>query len=644
MVGKRKQRISLILAVLLSLCIASAGVAETAGDPQALYELGLEAYTKGDNETAAEYFLKASDLESDMARNALGLLYYYGAGVEQSYEKAAEFWQLSVDQGNAMAMVNLGSLYEQGKGVEQSFEKAAEYYRKAAELGDQAGMAWLGILYENGQGVEQSYEKAAEYYRKSAKLGSPAGQIMLGDLYYRGNGVEQSYETAAECYQAAIELGEPYAYFSLGNMYLNGQGVEQSAEKAVELYRSAAEQGIEEARDALRKLAAADNYGLTQTEGIVIPDCTRGIAEMSNAPRVTPAIEFVRNLKVGWNLGNTFDAYRQDDYKPDDYETFWSGAKTTRELISAIRGAGFNIFRIPVSWHNHLIDDAYTIDPVWLARVAEVASWALEEDMYVIINIHHDNDINFLYPDPLHYEQSAKYLTAIWSQVAAKFADCDEHVIFESMNEPRLVGTEHEWDPNPEVPEVRDAMLCINSLNRIFVETIRAAGGHNQSRFLIIPGYSGSCGGALADEFELPADDRIIVEVHAYTPYDYALNNRNPDSSFDLEKDSRKQDEITGFMDDLYRKYIACGVPVVIDEFGALKKKDSDLQGRVNYAAFYTAAASTRSIPVVWWDNACFSGEGEQFGLLDRNTLEWVYPDIAMAIVQNAPAGRETEH
>jgi aryl-phospho-beta-D-glucosidase BglC (GH1 family) len=90
--------------------------------------------------------------------------------------------------------------------------------------------------------------------------------------------------------------------------------------------------------------------------------------------------------------------------------------------------------------HDHLLDDACTIDPAWLERVAEVASWALEEGMYVIINIHHDNDINFLYPDSMHYEQSAKYVAAIWSQVAAKFADCDEHVIFESMNEPRLVG------------------------------------------------------------------------------------------------------------------------------------------------------------------------------------------------------------
>ena len=271
---------------------------------------------------------------------------------------------------------------------------------------------------------------------------------------------------------------------------------------------------------------------------------------------------------------------------------------------------------------------------------ALTVGWALSEDMYVILNIHHDNEKGYLYPDSAHYEQSEKYVTAIWTQVAERFADCDEHVIFEAMNEPRLVGTEYEWQQAPEIPEIRDAMECINRLNRKFVETVRASGGFNPDRFLMIPGYCGGVGSVCADSFELPADDRLIVMVHAYTPYDFALNMNSADSRFDLKTDSRKKSEISAVMNALYERFISHGIPVIIDEFGALYKKEGELQSRVNYAAFFTAAASARGIPVVWWDNAGFSGSGEKFGLIDRNRVEWVYPDIAMALLANCRVNR----
>ena len=396
----------------------------------------------------------------------------------------------------------------------------------------------------------------------------------------------------------------------------------------------------EDAQQEIDVFATTSQYGLTRTEGIVIPDYTQENVKQFKFPAETDAIRFVRNLKAGWNLGNTFDAYRQDAYVPDDYETFWSGAKTTPELIHALREAGFNLIRIPVSWHDHLIDDDYTIHPAWLARVKEVAGWALDEDMYVIINIHHDDAKDYIYPDTEHYEQSEKYLTAIWRQLAEAFAEYDEHVIFESMNEPRLVGTAYEWRPDPGIPEVKDAMQCINRLNRKFVETVRASGGNNAERFLLIPGYSGSFDGAYADVFEIPDDDRIIIEVHGYTPYNFALNTESPDSSFDLQKDGGKKSEIAGFINKLYQKFIVNGVPVIIDEFGALRKNGDDLQARVNFAAFYTAMASARGIPVVWWDNSNFTGNGEKFGLIDRNRLKWVYPDIALAILTNCMVNR----
>lgn len=710
-----KRVLALFLSMLLVLSVVHS-TAEGSGNAADLYELGNDAYRQSNYQAAADYFRKAADLGLDVAQASLGVLHYYGLGVEQSYEKAMEYWQMAADQGYAIAMTNLGTLYAFGTGVKQSYEKAVEYFIAAADLGDLNAVNWIGSFYESGQGVEQSYEKALEYYRILVEHGDPAGLIHLGmfyclgtgveqsyekameywqmaadqndvmelkaialnnigSLYMRGEGVEQSYETAAEYYRAASELGHVMAQDRLGSLYEQGNGVEQSYEKAAEYYQLSADQaeyeeypdglyhlgrlyqeglgveqsvekatelyvravllGSEEARTEIEKIAAANSYGLTPTEGIIIPDYAEDKMNTFDIPD-TEAMSFIRKLAPGWNLGNTFDAKDAGPGNPAiDYETYWSGAKTSQALFHAIRQAGFSLVRIPVSWHNHLTDDAFTIDPAWMERVKEVAGWALDKGLYVIINIHHDDEKGYLYPDTDHETQSEQYISAVWRQISEAFAEYDEHVLFESMNEPRLTGTEYEWNPNPGIPEVLDAMQCINQLNRVFVETVRASGGKNASRYLVVPGYCGSFGGALADAFELPADDRIIVEVHAYTPYHYALDPTDPDSSFDPETDTDKTGEITGFMDDLYRKFITRGIPVIIDEFGALKKTEEDLQGRVRYAAFYTAAAGARGIPCVWWDNANFTGEGEKFGLFDRNRLEWVYPDIVLSILRN---------
>ena len=389
---------------------------------------------------------------------------------------------------------------------------------------------------------------------------------------------------------------------------------------------------------------------LIQTEGIQIPVFKDEDMKQFEIPD-SEALQFTRKLKAGWNLGNTFDAHDSGEtVKGRDYETYWCGAKTSRELIHELKEAGFNLIRIPVSWHNHLIDENYTIDPVWLNRVKEVAQWVVEEDMYFIINIHHDNSLKYLYPDPAHYEQSEKYLSAIWSQLAEAFSDFDDHCIFESMNEPRLVGNQYEWWLNESSSDCRMAADCINQLNQKFVNIVRSAGGNNATRYLSVPGYCASPDGALSSLFKIPddsADHRIIIEVHAYTPYNYALNLQNKDTRFDLEKDTSKKSEISSFMNRLYNKFIQYGIPVLIDEFGVLRKDPAgdDLQDRVNFTAFYTASASARGITCCWWDNHVFTGnaDSERFGIIDRVAIQWKYPDIALAMLQNCLYHRQAE-
>ncbi|MCR4759867.1 MAG: glycoside hydrolase family 5 protein, partial [Oscillospiraceae bacterium] len=193
-----------------------------------------------------------------------------------------------------------------------------------------------------------------------------------------------------------------------------------------------------------------------QTEEVSLPENILG-APSDLVPEVTvdqyavpenAGMEFVENLKLGWNLGNTFDAADVRSVTAEhelDYESAWCGAVTTIENIAAIKAAGFRTVRIPVSWHNH-VDSEDRISEAWMNRVKEVADWCVGMDLYVIINTHHDNAEDWYYPDSAHMERSQQYLKAVWSQIAETFRDYDEHLILESLNEPRLVGTDYEWE------------------------------------------------------------------------------------------------------------------------------------------------------------------------------------------------------
>lgn len=375
--------------------------------------------------------------------------------------------------------------------------------------------------------------------------------------------------------------------------------------------------------------AAADDKG----GDIVIPNIS--YIKQYEIPD-NEAMAFVKQMGVGWNLGNTFDA-TDDNWGAKDelmMEKAWVGVLTTREMIQKVHAAGFNTLRLPVSWHNHVNAETFEISEKWLARVKEVVDYAIEDGMYVILNTHHDVDSKFYYPSSEHYAVSEKYVKAIWTQLSECFREYGDRLIFESLNEPRLKGHEYEWWLNPESKDCVDAADCINRLNQLFVDTVRASGGNNIERYLMVPGYAASADGALSDLFKLPADaadNRMIVSVHAYTPYAFALQDGGEDT-FELTNPGQTG-EIIRFVSNLYKKFVVNGIPVVIGEYGARAKGDN-LKSRVNYAAFYSCVASSRNIPSVWWDNHAFKGNGELFGIFDRRACEFRYPEIAEAITK----------
>lgn len=379
-------------------------------------------------------------------------------------------------------------------------------------------------------------------------------------------------------------------------------------------------------------LAAAS----AQDEAVIPEITTRTFAVADNE-----GMRFVASLRLGLNLGNCFDAidctWLSDEMA---YESAWCGAKVTPELIDAIRDAGFSTIRIPVSWHNHLSDpETWSISEPWLSRVQEVVDLCLARGLYVIINIHHDNNTSFLYPSTPCLEQSIGYVTAIWRQLSERFAAYDEHLIFESCNEPRLVGHPCEWSLNAGNPDCQDAVACINQINQAFVDTVRAGEGCNPTRYLLCPGYDASAEGALNSGFVLPTDPvqendhRIILSVHAYTPYSFALDAGGTASWSSANTGDRNN--MTGFMDQLFLRFTKLGQPVLISEFGA-RDKSGNIDARTDFAACYVAEARARGITCIWWDNNAFTGNGELFGLINRKTCETVYPSILQAMTRYA--------
>ena len=364
----------------------------------------------------------------------------------------------------------------------------------------------------------------------------------------------------------------------------------------------------------------------------------------------------LEDMGLGWNLGNSLDATGGSGL---DTETSWSNPKTTQALIDKVKSLGFNTVRVPVSWGKHVSGDNYTIDSAWLARVKEVVDYCYKNDMYVILNIHHDTKSSAsasgagYYPRSSAYSSSEKFVTSVWSQAAEYFKDYDYHLIFETLNEPRLIGTGYEWWFNKwSIPsEVKDAIDCINKLNQKAVDTIRNTGSNNRGRLIMCPGYDASIDGATVSGFKLPTDisgnkNRIAVSVHAYSPYNFAMNVGSGSTS---TYTSSIKSELRDLFSTLKSNFRDKGIPVVIGEFGSTDKNNT--AERVKWATDYTALAKKNNIPCVLWDNnafAVYNGNSivlnsEYHGYINRknNTVTSPAKDVIEALMK--PYGKKAD-
>ena len=356
--------------------------------------------------------------------------------------------------------------------------------------------------------------------------------------------------------------------------------------------------------------------------------------------------QIVEAMGPGWNLGNQLESVT--DNVPE--ETNWGNPVITEKLIQSVKAAGFKSIRIPVSYFAKIDDDKdYTIDSKWLDRVQEVVDYCIKNDLYAVINIHGDGyntiDGSWLLCNGKNQTEIKKKYKKVWKQIAERFKNYDEHLLFESMNE--------EFDGSYSEPN-KEYYQNINDYNQIFVDTVRKTGDNNTKRWLIIPGWNTNIDYTTGDYgFKLPTDQyrdksidkeeqRIMISVHYYSPWDFCGGENCVITQWGNEADDPSKTSTT--CDETYMKnqlnlmkttFADKGYPVFIGEYGSIGKTSYDSENEY-YRAYFARKLCQLSrkngcIPM-YWDNGYNGVHG--FGLFDRTTCEITQPVIIDAIME----------
>ena len=300
------------------------------------------------------------------------------------------------------------------------------------------------------------------------------------------------------------------------------------------------------------------------------------------------ANEFVSQMKTGWNLGNSLDSHYGAPKSGGNLsqETVWGNPKITQEQINLVKAQGFDVIRVPVSWYTHTYRDengTIHISSEWLERVHEVVDYCINAGFYVIINTHHDGEILHAGVSDKNFDQVKADASSLWSEISAYFSSYDDHLIFESYNE--IDNLDKSWNFG------KKAASQMNELNQIFVDTVRASGGNNSSRLLMVPTLLDNPRDKFQKAFVLPTDTasgKLIVTVHNYS------------QTFDQTMDNTFSNIAT------FSKNIG--------EWGTTAKF-SPAQYRAIHASNYIARANKFGLKCIYWDN------GSNYAIVDRKNL-----------------------
>lgn len=341
-------------------------------------------------------------------------------------------------------------------------------------------------------------------------------------------------------------------------------------------------------------------------------------------------------MTVGWNLGNTLDAHSASISDPAKSAMCWGNPEPTKELFETVKAGGFNTVRIPTTWYPHIeyndAEQRWDVDDEWMEYVKMTVDYAYELDMFIILNVHHENWVNVGEFTDTTYADAAAKLEGIWTEVAEVFADYDQHLIFEGMNEPRQTGLggSVEWGAGDD-----NSRRYINNLNAVFVNTIRNQGSSaNAERLLMLPGYCASSDVNAIRAIEIPANGgNVALSVHAYAPYFFTMDTSDK-ANHTFPGSSGWGEDYEYHLNNLFTnlKNVSSekGAPIIIGEFSASDFENTD--SRIAWAKSYLGNAKNAGIPCVLWDNNISAdGTGEAHGYVYRLTNTW-YPNSAPVV------------
>ncbi|MBC7389532.1 MAG: cellulase family glycosylhydrolase [Opitutaceae bacterium] len=337
------------------------------------------------------------------------------------------------------------------------------------------------------------------------------------------------------------------------------------------------------------------------------------VLSLSSKAQLPTAQQTANAMTIGWNIGNSMEAMYLYNGAMVAGENAWGNPNISQTLIDSVKAAGFNTIRIPIAWDVHANPTTHVIDAAWIARVKQVVDYCIKRNMYVVINIHWDN--GWLEKNVTQASQIAVNVKQkdYWTQIANYFKAYDGHLLFASANE----------------PDVSDAtgMAVLLSYHQTFINAVRATGGNNSSRVLVIQGPSTDIEKSNTLMNTMPTDqiaNRIIVEVHYYTPYNFCLMTedatwgkqfyywgKNNHSATDVAHnptygEEADVDKLFGYMK---TKFVDKGYPVIIGEFAAIKRTGLTgaalalhIKSRLYFYEYISNAACKNNLKLIYWD------------------------------------------
>ncbi len=344
--------------------------------------------------------------------------------------------------------------------------------------------------------------------------------------------------------------------------------------------------------------------------------------------------EVFRAMAPGWNLGNQMDAILDGVAS----EIVWGNPLCTQETMDGVKAAGFKAVRICVTWEGHIGPAPYyKVEDKWLDRVAEIVGYAEKAGLVAIVNTHHDEsywqNIKNAYDNPAQNEKVKNEMFCLWTQIARRFVDKGEWLVFESFNEIQDGG----WGWSQEFRKDPQAQYkVLNEWNQAYVDAVRSTGGNNATRWLGVSGYASNP--ALTIEgLVLPEDhtteNRLMVAVHDYDPYDYTLSSLDDDHPdvFKIHQWGHTADPglrlagdneaaVVVVFDRLKAAYLDKGIPVYLGEMGCSRHEDADFPYQKYYMEYFCKAAADRLLPMYVWDNGARGIGPEKHGYIDHGT------------------------